>query len=65
MVMCANGIQEGRKDRENGDRFAYRDESDYQKATEDYSSRLGDKELYKRYVREGFANGYEDGYRGY
>jgi hypothetical protein len=60
-----NGIQEGRKDRRRGDRFDYRDEGDYQKATEDYSSRLGDKELYKRYFREGFANGYEDGYRGY
>jgi hypothetical protein len=60
-----NGIQEGRKDRSRGDRFDYRDEGDFQKATEDYSSRLGDRELYKRYFREGFANGYEDGYRGY
>lgn len=60
-----NGIQEGRKDRRRGDRFDYRDEGDYQKATEDYSSRLGDRELYKRYFREGFQNGYEDGYRGY
>ena len=60
-----NGMQEGRKDRSRGDRFDYRDEGDFQKATEDYSSRLGDRELYKRYFREGFANGYEDGYRGY
>jgi type II secretory pathway pseudopilin PulG len=60
-----NGIEEGRKDRRRGDRFDYRDEGDFQKATEDYSSRLGDRELYKRYFREGFANGYEDGYRGY
>ena len=60
-----NGIQEGRKDRSRGDRFDYRDEGDYQRATEDYSSRLGDRELYRRYFREGFANGYEDGYRGY
>lgn len=60
-----NGVQEGRKDRSRGDRFDYRDEGDYQRATEDYSSRLGDRELYKRYFREGFANGYEDGYRGY
>jgi Ni/Co efflux regulator RcnB len=60
-----NGIQEGRKDRSRGDRFDYRDEGDYQRATADYSSRLGDRELYKRYFREGFANGYEDGYRGY
>jgi hypothetical protein len=60
-----NGIQEGRKDRSRGDHFDYRDEGDYQRATEDYSSRLGDRELYRRYFREGFANGYEDGYRGY
>jgi hypothetical protein len=60
-----NGIQEGRKDRSRGDRFDYRDEGDYQNATEDFSSRLGDRELYRRYFREGFANGYNDGYRGY
>jgi hypothetical protein len=52
-----NGIQEGRKDRSRGDRYDYRDEGDLQKATEDYSSRLGDGELYRRYFREGFANG--------
>jgi hypothetical protein len=60
-----NGIEEGRKDRRRGDRFEYRDEGDYQKATEDYSSRLGDRELYRRYFREGFANGYRAGYSGY
>jgi hypothetical protein len=60
-----NGIEEGRKDRRHGDRFEYRDEGDYQKATEEYSSRLGDRELYKRYFREGFANGYRAGYSGY
>ena len=60
-----NGIQEGRKDRSRGDRFDYRDEGDYQNATEDYSSRFGDRELYRRYFREGFATGYRDGYNGY
>jgi hypothetical protein len=60
-----NGLQEGRKDRSRGDRFDYRDEGDYQNATEDYSSRFGDRELYRQYFREGFASGYEDGYRGY
>ena len=60
-----NGIQEGRKDRRRGDRFDYRDEGDFQRATQDFSSRLGDRELYKRYFREGFANGYRDGYNGY
>jgi hypothetical protein len=60
-----NGIEEGRKDRRRGDRFEFRDEGDYQSATEDYSSRLGDRELYRRYFREGFANGYRAGYNGY
>ena len=60
-----NGIQEGRKDRQHGDRFEYRDEGDYQNATEDYNSRYGDRETYRQYFRQGFANGYRDGYRGY
>ena len=60
-----NGIKEGRKDRQRNERFNYADESDYRNASKDYSSRLGDRGLYQRYFREGFANGYEDGYRGY
>jgi hypothetical protein len=60
-----NGIEDGRKDRKKGERFNYRDKRDYQKATEDYSSKLGNKELYSRYFREGFENGYEAGYKGY
>ena len=59
------GIKEGRRDGERGERFEYRDESAYQKATKDYSSRLGDRGLYQQYFRQGFANGYEDGYRQY
>ena len=59
-----NGIQEGRKDRQRGERFEYRDEGDYSNATEDYNSRFGNRELYRRYFREGFANGYRDGYNG-
>ena len=60
-----NGIQEGRKDRQRGERFEFRDESDYQRATEDFSSRLGDRELYREYFRQAFANGYRAGYSGY
>ena len=59
------GIKEGRKDRQHGDRFEYRDEEDYRNANTDYSSRLGNRELYRQYFRQGFANGYRDGYRGY
>jgi Ni/Co efflux regulator RcnB len=60
-----NGIQEGRKDRQRGERFEFRDEGDYSSATEDYNSRFGNRELYRRYFREGFANGYRDGYNRY
>lgn len=59
------GIKEGRKDRQRGDRFEYRDEEDYRNANTDYSSRLGNRELYRQYFRQGFANGYNAGYRGY
>ena len=59
------GIKEGRRDRDRGDRFEYRDEEDYRNANTDYSSRLGNRELYRQYFRQGFANGYRDGYRGY
>lgn len=59
------GTKEGRKDRQKGDRFDYRDESTYQKATKDYSSKLGRRDLYQRYLRAAFENGYSDGYYGY
>lgn len=59
------GIKEGRKDRSRGDRFDYRDEEDYRNANTDYSSRLGNRALYQQYFRQGFVNGYSDGYRGY
>jgi hypothetical protein len=59
------GIKEGRKDRRNGERYEFRDEEDYRNANTDYSSRLGDRSLYQQYFRQGFVNGYSDGYRGY
>src|SRR6476619_5260056 len=52
------GIKEGRKDRGNGSRTEHRNLSSYQKATKDYNSRLGDRELYRRYFREAFEDGY-------
>jgi hypothetical protein len=59
------GIKVGRDDR-NGNRGSdFRNSSAYREATKDYSSKLGDRELYRRYYREGFENGYNDGYRGY
>src|SRR6266478_3630625 len=58
------GIKEGRNDRRRGRQTDFRNLGAYQKATQDYSSRLGDRELYRRYYREGFENGYADGYNG-
>ena len=52
------GVREGSNDRQNGRRSDYRDSNAYQKATTDYNSRLGDRELYRRYFREAFENGY-------
>ena len=60
-----NGIKEGRHDRQRNERFNFTDENDYRKATKDYSSRLGNRELYQRFFRQGFENGYRDGWNGY
>jgi hypothetical protein len=60
-----DGIKEGRNDRQKRERFDFRDEGNFQKATRDYSSKLGDRSLYQRYYREAFENGYADGYGGY
>jgi hypothetical protein len=59
------GIKAGRRDRQRGERHDFRDESAYQKATKDYSSRLGDRSIYQQYFREAFEHGYADGYAGY
>jgi hypothetical protein len=52
------GSKEGRKDRANGRHSNFQEFSAYQKATKDYSTRLGDRELYRRYFREAFQRGY-------
>jgi len=56
------GIKVGQNDRNRNQTGDYRNSSAYQRATTDYSSRLGDRELYQRYYRAGFENGYNDGY---
>lgn len=58
------GIKQGRNDRNRRNRADYRDQSNYRRATQDYSSKLGDRELYQRYYRDAFGNGYEDGIGG-
>jgi len=59
------GSKVGRDDGKRGRHRNYDEFNAYRNATDDYSSKLGDRELYRRYYREGFENGYEDGYRGY
>ena len=58
------GIKEGRSDRNHNGRSDFRNKSAYQKATTDYSSKLGDRGLYQRYYRAGYENGYYDGQNG-
>ena len=60
-----DGMKEGRRDNQKRERFDFRDEKTYQRATNDFSSKLGSKELYQRYLRAAFENGYNDGYYGH
>jgi hypothetical protein len=59
------GNKKGRDDYKHRRRYDFESSSSYQKADKDYSSKLGDKETYRRYFRDAFKNGYEDGFRGY
>ncbi|MDQ2920597.1 MAG: hypothetical protein M3R52_03125, partial [Acidobacteriota bacterium] len=52
------GMKDYRKDREKGRTIDFHNQKIYQTATKDYSSRLGDRELYRRYFREAYENGY-------
>jgi len=60
-----DGNKQGRNDRNKRNRSNYRDNSSFRKATKDYSSRLGDRDLYQRYYRDAYSNGYDDGIGGY
>ena len=59
------GIKAGREDRRRGRNYEYQDANAWQKATKDYSSKLGDRGIYQIYFRQAFANAYADGYSGY
>ena len=52
------GVRESNNDRQNGAQSNYRNSDVYRRATQDYNSRLGNRELYRRYFREAFDNGY-------
>lgn len=58
------GNKQGRKDR-NRRNNNFQSQSAYQRATQDYNSRLGDRGLYQRYFREAYENGFSDGVNGY
>src|SRR6185369_12687300 len=59
------GVKQGREDRRKRNNNGYQGQSIYQKATKDYSSGLGDREVFQRYFREAYEHGYADGYAGY
>ena len=59
------GVKQGRKDRSARNANGFQRQSTYQKATKDYSAGLGDREVFQRYFREAYENGYADGYAGY
>jgi flagellar biosynthesis/type III secretory pathway protein FliH len=56
------GIKEGEKDARRGDRFAFQDEKEFQRADRGYNRNLGDRERYRQVFRDGYAAGYSDGY---
>ena len=59
------GNSQGKKDHGKRNNNSYQNQSAYQKATKDYNSNLGDRNVYQRYFREAYDNGYSDGLNGY
>jgi hypothetical protein len=52
------GVKEGTIDRQSNRRANYQSSNVYQRATKDYNRSLGNRDLYRRYFREAFVNGY-------
>ena len=61
----SDGIKAGRQDRQRGEPSNFRDESDYQAATNGYKPKMGDKSHYQQVYRTAYENGYRDGWNGY
>jgi len=59
------GNKKGRDDMRHNRRYDFQNSGAFDKATKDYSSKLGDRETYRRYFRDAYENGYADGFRGY
>ena len=53
------GSKEGRNDRNRNRHRGYSDFNAYRDATHDYSSRLGDRDLFRRYYQMAFERGYD------
>lgn len=58
------GLKQGRNDYKKNRHSDYQRFSAYQKGTSDYSSKLGDRELYRHYYRLAYENGYDAGVNG-
>ena len=56
------GLKDGTAARSRNRNVNYADSNAYRKATKDYSSRLGNREIYQRYFREAYQTGFNDGY---
>jgi hypothetical protein len=59
------GVKEGEKDARHGDRFAYQDEREYQRADRGYNRSYGDRDRYRQIFRDGYANGYSEAFNRY
>jgi len=54
------GMKDGTNARSRNRNTNYADSNAYRKATKDYNSRLGDREIYRRYFREAYQTGFND-----
>ena len=59
-----DGLAQGRKDRQKGDKFRPTNGHFYKDADHGWSSAFPDKDHYKEIYRQAYANGYEEGYKG-
>ena len=60
-----DGLEAGRDDAHDRDKFDPRGSKRYRQGDHDYESRYGSRDEYKQVYRNAFVQGYEQGYRGY
>jgi hypothetical protein len=60
-----DGLDEGRRDAHDRERFDPVRSRRYRSADHDYDRRYGPLDVYKREYRDAFQRGYEEGYRGF